>query len=79
MPAGHVLVADEVGRADAMLLAERWSMRGRRVTFATSCLHAGEDEGITTLYALMRLLGQLDVELHERVRVTAFAGGAVRW
>ena len=80
MPAGHVLVADEVGRADAMLLAEALTQRGRRVTLATSCLHVGEDEGITTLYPLLRLLGQLGVELLERVRVTAFdgVGGAPR-
>ena len=59
VPAGHVLVADEVGRADAMLLAEALASRGRRVTLSTSCLHVGEDEGITTLYPLLRLLGQL--------------------
>ena len=34
VPAGHVLVADEVGRADAMLLAEALVRRGRRVTLA---------------------------------------------
>jgi 2,4-dienoyl-CoA reductase-like NADH-dependent reductase (Old Yellow Enzyme family) len=74
VPAGHVLVADEAGRADAMLLAEALVARGNRVTLTTSCLHVGEDEGISTLYPLLRLLGQLDVELRERVRVTEFDG-----
>jgi NADPH-dependent 2,4-dienoyl-CoA reductase/sulfur reductase-like enzyme len=74
VPAGHVLVADEAGRADAMLLAEALVARGNRVTLTTSCLHVGEDEGISTLYPLLRLLGQLDVELRERVRVTGFDG-----
>ncbi len=78
VPAGHVLVADEVGRADAMLLAEALVARGRRVTLSTSCLHVGEDEGITTLYPLLRLLGQLGVALLERVRVTGFHDGSVR-
>ncbi len=78
VPAGHVLVADEVGRADAMLLAEMLVARGCRVTLATSCLHVGEDEGITTLYPLLRLLGQLGVDLLERVRVTGFHGTTAR-
>ena len=71
----HVLVADEMGRADAMLLADALHAAGRRVSLATSCLHVGEDEGITTLYPLLRRLGQLGVDLHERVRVTAFERG----
>lgn len=71
----HVLVADELGRADAMLLADALVARGHRVSLATACLHVGEDEGITTLYPLIRRLGELDVALHERVRVTAFADG----
>jgi hypothetical protein len=70
-----VLVADEMGQADAMLLADALHAGGHRVTLATSCLHVGEDEGITTLYPLLRRLGRLGVELRERVRVTAFAGG----
>jgi 2,4-dienoyl-CoA reductase-like NADH-dependent reductase (Old Yellow Enzyme family) len=74
VPVGHVLVADEIGRADAMLLAEALTARGRRVTLATSCLHVGEDEGVSTLYPLLRELGQLGVELRERVRVTGFDG-----
>ena len=78
VPAGHVLVADECGRADAMLLAEALTARGHRVTLATSCLHVGEDEGVTTLYPLLRQLGQLGVELRERVRVTAFEGATAR-
>lgn len=75
---GHVLVADEQGRADAMLLAETLADRGHRVTLATSCLHAGEDEGITTLYPLLRTLGGLGVDLRERVRVQAVEGGTAR-
>ena len=74
----HVLVADEMGRADAMLLADALHAAGRRVSLATSCLHVGEDEGITTLYPLLRRLGQLGVDLRERVRVTAFEGAASR-
>jgi 2,4-dienoyl-CoA reductase (NADPH2) len=69
-----VLIADEAGRADAMLLAEAVVARGRRVTLATSCLHAGEDEGVSTLYPLLRTLGQLGVDLHERVRVKVLDG-----
>jgi 2,4-dienoyl-CoA reductase-like NADH-dependent reductase (Old Yellow Enzyme family) len=75
--AGHVLVADEMGRADAMLLADLLVARGARVTLATSCLHAGEDEGINTLYPLLRRMGEVGVELRERVRATAFADGRV--
>ncbi len=71
----HVLVADELGRADAMLLADALVARGHRVSLATACLHVGEDEGITTLYPLIRRLGELDVALYERVRVTALADG----
>ena len=78
VPAGHVLVADEAGRADAMLLAEALVERGCRVTLATSCLHVGEDEGISTLYPLLRILGQLGVELRERVRVTGLDGAVAR-
>ena len=44
------------------------------MTLASSCLHVGEDEGITTLYPLLRRLGQLEVALLDRVRVTAFDG-----
>ncbi len=76
VPAGHVLVADEVGRADAMLLAEALVARGRRVTLTTSCLHVGEDEGVSTLYPLLRTLGQLGVDVRERVRVRSFDGSA---
>jgi NADPH-dependent 2,4-dienoyl-CoA reductase/sulfur reductase-like enzyme len=57
-----------------MLLADALVERGHRVTLATSCLHVGEDEGITTLYPLLRLLGQQGVDLRERVRVTGFDG-----
>jgi len=72
---GHVLVADEMGHADAMLVADALHAAGHRVSFATSCLHAGEDEGLTTLYPLLRRLGRLGIELHERVRVTRFVEG----
>ncbi len=75
VPDGHVLVADEMGRADAILVADALHAAGHGVTLATSCLHVGEDEGITTLYPLIRRLGQLGIELHERVRVSAFADG----
>jgi 2,4-dienoyl-CoA reductase-like NADH-dependent reductase (Old Yellow Enzyme family) len=75
VPAGHVLVADEMGRADAILVADALHAAGHRVTLATSCLHVGEDEGITTLYPLIRRLGELGVDVHERVRVQAFADG----
>jgi 2,4-dienoyl-CoA reductase-like NADH-dependent reductase (Old Yellow Enzyme family) len=70
----HVLVADEMGRADAMLVADAVAAAGRRVTLATSCLHAGEDEGITTLYPLLRRLGRAGVEIRERVRVERLDG-----
>jgi hypothetical protein len=72
---GHILVADEMGQADAMLVADALHAAGHAVSLATSCLHAGEDEGLTTLYPLLRRLGQLGIELHERVRVTRFAEG----
>jgi len=75
VPGGHVLVADEMGHADAMLVADALHAAGHRVSLATSCLHAGEDEGITTLYPLLRRLGQLGIELYERVRVTRFVEG----
>jgi dimethylglycine catabolism A len=71
----HVLVADEMGRADAMLVADALHAAGHRVALATSCLHVGEDEGITTLYPLIRRLGELGIALHERVRVTGLEDG----
>jgi pyruvate/2-oxoglutarate dehydrogenase complex dihydrolipoamide dehydrogenase (E3) component len=75
---GHVLVVDEMGRADAMLVADALVAAGSRVTLATSCLHAGEDEGITTLYPLLRRLGRAGVALRERVRVEGLDGGVAR-
>ncbi len=77
VPPGHVLVADEMGRADAMLIAELLASRGRRVTLATSCLHPGEGEGISSIYPLIRLLGHLGIDIHERVRVTGLDQGTV--
>ena len=73
---GHVLVADECGRADAMLLAEALTARGHRVTLATSCLHVGEAASRRCIRC--SATPTLVVELRERVRVTAFEGATAR-
>jgi NADPH-dependent 2,4-dienoyl-CoA reductase/sulfur reductase-like enzyme len=76
----HVLVVDEMGRADALLLADALAAAGpagRRVTLVTTCLHPGEDEGITTLYPLLRSLGRAGVDLVERHRWVGCDGSDV--
>jgi 2,4-dienoyl-CoA reductase-like NADH-dependent reductase (Old Yellow Enzyme family) len=78
-PDGDVLVFDEVGELDGAFIAERLAATpGVRVTLATSRLHVGEGEGINTLFPMIRRLAEIGVDVVERVRPSALAGGEVR-
>ncbi|MDA3625198.1 FAD-dependent oxidoreductase [Saccharopolyspora sp. WRP15-2] len=72
--AGTVVVHDDLGKLDAMLVAERLAESCPRVVLVTSCVHAGEGEGITTLYPMLRQLGELGVEIIERARPVRVVG-----
>ncbi|MCW2643689.1 MAG: hypothetical protein JWP76_5995 [Dactylosporangium sp.] len=76
---GDVLVFDDVGELDAAYIAERLAvLTGVHVTLATSRLHMGEGEGITTLYPMIRRLAEVGVDVVERVRPISLANGQVR-
>lgn len=76
---GSVLVFDDIGELDAALIAERLAVTpGVRVTLATSRLHIGEGEGITTLFPMIRRLAEIGVDVVERVRPVALTNGEVR-
>ncbi|NKQ57701.1 FAD-dependent oxidoreductase [Amycolatopsis sp. K13G38] len=72
---GQVVVVDQMGRADAALVAEHLAERGAEVTVVTSCLHLAEGEGDPTLYPLLLRMNELGVRVLERARVTAEADG----
>ncbi len=74
---GHVVVWDEMGRIDALLVAERLAGTADRVTLVTSCLHPGEDEGIVTLYPHLRRLGETGVRIVERARPSRADGSTL--
>ncbi len=74
---GRVVVADRIGGPDAMLVAEKLAADGCDVTLVTGRLHAGEGEGITTLYPLLRTLNEAGVRTVERREVVAVVGGGV--
>jgi 2,4-dienoyl-CoA reductase-like NADH-dependent reductase (Old Yellow Enzyme family) len=76
---GDILVFDDVGELDAAFIAECLAATpGVHVTLATSRLHIGEGEGITTLYPMIRRLADVGVDVVERVRPAALANGQVR-
>ncbi|WP_148272110.1 FAD-dependent oxidoreductase [Saccharopolyspora spinosa] len=74
-PTGPGAVIDEMGRADAVLIAEKLAESGSDVTLVTSCLHVAEGEGEPTLYPLLARLNELGIRVIERSRVVASPGG----
>lgn len=78
-PRGKVLVFDDIGELDGALVAERLAVvPGVHVTLATSRLHVGEGEGISTLYPMIRRLAEVGVDVIERSRPTLLINGQVR-
>ncbi|WP_216856967.1 FAD-dependent oxidoreductase [Acidisoma sp. S159] len=71
---GHVLVRDEMGRLAAMLTAERLSETWAKVTLVTASLYPGEGEGVTTLYPMIRSLGERGVEVIDRAKLVRLEG-----
>jgi 2,4-dienoyl-CoA reductase-like NADH-dependent reductase (Old Yellow Enzyme family) len=64
---GRIVIYDGVGGLDATFLAERAAEGpAEQVTLVTGRLHAGEGEGITTLYPMIRRLAELGVTVVER-------------
>ncbi len=74
---GRVVVVDRIGGPDALLLGEKLADDGCDVTLVTSRLHAGEGEGITTLFPLLRSLNEAGVRVVERREVAAIANGVL--
>jgi 2,4-dienoyl-CoA reductase-like NADH-dependent reductase (Old Yellow Enzyme family) len=77
-PRGHILVRDEMGGLAGLLTAERLSLTADRVTLATSMLHPGEGEGLTTVYPLIRDCAARGVTIVDRCKVAAIEGRTVR-
>jgi 2,4-dienoyl-CoA reductase-like NADH-dependent reductase (Old Yellow Enzyme family) len=75
---GHILVRDEMGGLAALLTAERLSLTSNRVTLATSMLHPGEGEGLTTVYPLIRDCAARGVTILDRCKVASIDGRTVR-
>jgi 2,4-dienoyl-CoA reductase-like NADH-dependent reductase (Old Yellow Enzyme family) len=74
---GHVLVRDEMGGLAGLLTAERLSQTADRVSLATSMLHPGEGEGLTTVYSLIRDCAARGITIADRCKVAAIEGQTV--
>lgn len=75
---GEVVVFDHVGELGAALVAERLAATGStHVRLATSRVHVGEGEGISTLYPMLRTLAEAGVDVLERVHPVAIANRQV--
>jgi dimethylglycine catabolism A len=74
---GHILVRDEMGGLAALLTAERMSLTAARVTLATSMLHPGEGDGLTTVYSSIRDCAARGVAILDRCKVAAIEGRTV--
>jgi hypothetical protein len=74
---GHLVVRDEMGGLAALLTAERLSLTADRVTLATSMLHPGEGEGLTTVYPLIRDCAARGVAILDRCKVATIEGRTV--
>jgi hypothetical protein len=74
---GHVLVRDEMGGLAGLLTAERLSQSADRVSLATSMLHPGEGEGLTTVYPLIRDCAARGITIADRCKVAAIEGQTV--
>jgi 2,4-dienoyl-CoA reductase-like NADH-dependent reductase (Old Yellow Enzyme family) len=78
---GHrrAVVYDMLGDIDAMLVSERLATLGAEVTLVTSRLHPGEGAGITTLFPMLRRLGEIGICTIERARLRAISGDQVHF
>lgn len=74
---GHVVVRDEMGGLAGLLTAERLSLAAARVTLATSMLHPGEGDGLTTVYPLIRDCATRGVAMIDRAKVARIEGRVV--
>jgi dimethylglycine catabolism A len=74
---GDVVVRDEMGGLAALLTAERLSLTADRVTLATSMLHPGEGDGLTTVYPLIRDCAARGIIILDRCKVAAIDGRTV--
>lgn len=75
--AATVVIADEMGRADAFQLAERVAETADQVYIVTSCTHVGEGEGLGTLPPALVRMGRLGVKIIERARPSVLEGSTV--
>ena len=66
-----------MGGLAALLTAERLSLTADRVTLATSMLHPGEGEGLTTVYPLIRDCAARGIAILDRCKVAAIDGRTV--
>lgn len=66
---GPVVVYDVPGALDAMLIAEYLRAKDVPVTLVTSRIHVGEGEGITSLYPMLRTIGDAGMQMVERYRL----------
>jgi 2,4-dienoyl-CoA reductase-like NADH-dependent reductase (Old Yellow Enzyme family) len=73
----HALVRDEMGGLAALLTAERLSLTAARVSLATSLLHPGEGDGLTTVYPLIRACAERGIAIFDRCKVSAIEGRTV--
>ena len=74
---GHVVVRDEMGGLAALLTAERLSLTADQVTLATSMLHPGEGDGLTTVYSSIRDCAARGVIIVDRCKVVSIEGRTV--
>lgn len=74
----RVLVHDVMGRLNAAWIAEELAERGATPILTTSRLHVGEAEGVSTLYPVLRRIGELGIETHAAVEPTQSSAGRVR-
>jgi len=79
-PGGRVLVSDTVGALDAALIAERIATSAAAptsVSLITSRLYAGEGDGITAVFPMLRRLAEIGVTVVDRAVISQISGGVV--
>ncbi|WP_236863775.1 oxidoreductase [Brevibacterium daeguense] len=73
----RIVVHDVMGRLGAVWLAERLKERGASPVITTSRLHAGEGEGVSTLYPALRRVAELGIETHSQVELKEVSDGSL--
>lgn len=73
----RVVVHDRLGRLAPVWVVEELVELGARPLLATSRLHAGEGEGVSTLYPALQRLDALGVEVRSLVELDRIDSGAV--